>query len=118
VLVLSEGKGADKASSITPTYFWYEVTSIRVVRQALNNPKQQDPSTRLPATTNAGAIIGVIPSAFKVHTLPLFLEGPVRQLKITGSVSERRQIYHAVRSSALYDHKLQMFAISASLAGK
>ena len=46
--------------------------------------------------------------AFKLHTLPLFLEGPVRHMKVIESLEERREVYRKVKSSNLYDAALQM----------
>lgn len=37
-----------------------------------------------------------LPRTFKQISLPLFLEGPTRQLKITNDINEKRKIYYAV----------------------
>jgi len=80
--------------SVVPTYFTFEVTE-RETRDG-----------------------GVQVNAFKAHTLPLFLEGPVRHLKTIPSLEERRSVHEAVKASELYDKKLKMYAISGSLAGQ
>ena len=49
-----------------------------------------------------------------VREVPYFLEGPVRYLKLkTGK--RKRQIYEQVRHSDLYDEKLSMYKVNASL---
>jgi hypothetical protein len=52
--------------------------------------------------------------SFKPVPLPLFLEGPVRQMKIlTGT--DAAKLHKAVRDSHLYDDKLGMYRVNASL---
>ncbi len=47
--------------------------------------------------------------------LPVFLEGPVRQMKVLPK-AEAQKLYEAVRASELFDHKLGMYRVNASLA--
>ncbi len=76
---------------ICPTYFTYEVTDYEEVAEGIN-PKQ-----------------------FKVKSVPLFLEGPVRYLKLQGSVSQKRQLYKEIKNSTLYDGPLKMYKVNESL---
>lgn len=54
--------------------------------------------------------------AFQPVPLPLFLEGPVRQMKVLNSKEEALKLHKNVRDSDLYDVKLGMYRINASLA--
>ncbi|MFO7583090.1 MAG: carboxyl transferase domain-containing protein, partial [Anaerolineales bacterium] len=52
--------------------------------------------------------------SFRPVPLPLFLEGPVRQMKVLAG-AEARKLHETVRASALYDRKLGMYRVNASL---
>lgn len=54
----------------------------------------------------------LIPSA-----LPLFLEGPVRYLKLALSQDEKNEVFDRVQNSGLYDRKLHMYKVNESLNG-
>jgi hypothetical protein len=58
----------------------------------------------------------VRPQAFKRHDLPLFLEGFVHALRVSGGSSEAKSLYKAVRSSELYDRNLGMYKVNADLS--
>ncbi|MBO5473956.1 MAG: hypothetical protein J6A08_09255 [Lachnospiraceae bacterium] len=77
---------------ICPTYFAYDVTEY---------------------TEDAE---GIHPTHFAVKRIPLFLEGPVRYLKLNSSMAEKEKLYAAVKNSDLYDEKLKMYKVNASLA--
>ncbi len=51
---------------------------------------------------------------FKAQPLPTFLEGPVRRLRTLDS-TEAGGLYQKLRKSALFDRKLNMFRLNASL---
>jgi hypothetical protein len=106
VLKLMEDKvraGVAKAVNVTgggsPSYFYHEVTKF----STYNCSYSPD-------------LIMAKPLQFKMHTVPLFLEGPTRQMKITPTLEQRRHLYQSVKSSPLYDSALRMFALSESLA--
>lgn len=84
-------KAADRGKGISPAYFYYEVTSYR---------KDEE---------------GIHPTAMKQHMLPYFLEGPVRHLKLSSGIEEKRALYEKVKSSELYDRKLGMYKVNASI---
>ena len=88
-------RGVEKACAmsggICPTYFSYEVT----------NYKEEDG--------------GIMPLDFEVGEVPLFLEGPVRYLKLDQAMSKKRKLYEQVKASDLYDDKLSMYKVNASL---
>ena len=83
---------------VAPTYWIFTVTAFE----------------RLGGTDALGRAF-VKPLAFAPKSVPLFLEGPVRQMKTLGSVGERRAVYDAVKASALRDESLKMYKISAPL---
>jgi len=91
-------------TGISPSYFYYESVDHRIVSNL---------SIPLPPGTQPK----VLPVKFKLHTLPIFLEGPVRHMKITSDIDELRNVYNLVKSSGLYDKPLQMFMLSESLEG-
>lgn len=84
-------KAVEYSNGICPTYFTYEVTDYE------ENEK------------------GLIPKSFEVQKVPYFLEGPVRYLKLNRSLEEKENLYRAVKSSDLYDRKLKMYKVNASL---
>ncbi len=84
-------KAKAKENGILPTYFTYEMKQF---------------------TEDNGDII---PEHFEVKGVPLFLEGPVRLLKLEGEGDEKEQLYNRVKDSNLYDKKLQMYKVNASL---
>ena len=88
--------GIDKAcamegTGICPTYFSFEVTDYTEDEE------------------------GICPKHFAIKQVPLFLEGPVRFLKLDKSVEEKKKLYDAVKNSDLYDTKLSMYKVNASL---
>lgn len=87
--------GIEKACKISgkicPTYFTYEVTKYN---------ESED---------------GICPLEFKVQTVPYFLEGPVRYLKLEMKIKKKQELYHNIKNSDLYDKKLSMYKVNASL---
>lgn len=106
MLTKMEGKvwqGISKAisyspSGLTPTYFYYDVADYSVTT---------NPSKNVPVVT---------PKKFEVRTLPLFLEGPTRYMKVIDGLSQRKELYELVKRSPLYDSALKMYTLSESLA--
>lgn len=58
---------------------------------------------------------GILAKSFEVITIPSFLEGPVRYLKLDIPMEKKQALYHAVKTSDLYDDKLEMYKVNASL---
>lgn len=89
-------RGIEKACAledgICPTYFTYEVKEF---------------------TEDAE---GIYPKHFVVKKVPLFLEGPVRFLKLHNGMDVKKKLYTNVKNSDLYDDKLNMYKVNASLA--
>ena len=84
-------KAVEIGKGICPTYFYYEVKDYE---------KQED---------------GIEVKEFRLVTMPYFLEGPVRYLKLEQSREEKKELYQAVKASNLYDRKLKMYKINESL---
>ncbi len=89
-------RGIQKACAmeggICPTYFIYQAEDYR-----------QDEE-------------GIYPLHFEVKRTPLFLEGPVRFLKLENDREIKSGLYQRVKESGLYDKKLEMYKVNASLA--
>lgn len=60
---------------------------------------------------------GPMPAALAPTPLPLFLEGPVRWLKLDWPRREKTELARRVKESALYDRELGMYKVNASLTG-
>ncbi len=58
----------------------------------------------------------ITPVNLRVTDLPLFLEGPVRYLKLPMEQEKKRALYDKVKHSGMYDDKLCMYKVNASLA--
>ncbi len=67
----------------------------------------------LDETDSAGRPLIAVKS-FKPAPLPAFLEGPVRQMKVLAR-DEAAKLHQAVRASELFDRKLGMYRVNASL---
>lgn len=85
-------KAIQYGKGMCPTYFSYELSEYEETKK------------------------GIIPKKFDVVVMPYFLEGPVRYMKLDLSHGERRDMYHKVKSSNLYDKKLKMYKCNESLA--
>lgn len=83
----------DQAGGISPSYFYYDCVNT------VNDTK------------------GVHCLEFKQRTLPLFLEGPVRHMKVETNPEEYMKTYTHVKESGIYDKKLKMYMLSESLQG-
>ena len=86
-------KACAREEGICPTYFTYEVTRYE---------ESED---------------GIMPLDFEAGRVPLFLEGPVRYLKLEQPMLKKRRLYEQVKGSDLYDGVLSMYKVNASLEG-
>lgn len=84
-------KACEMGGGICPTYFTYTVTSYREDGEE------------------------ICPLDFEVQPVPLFLEGPVRYLKLDNPLAAKKKLYEQVKCSDLYDRKLSMYKVNASL---
>lgn len=81
---------------IIPTYFSYEVTSWDIVLEEGEEPE-------------------ILPLAFRLVEIPGFLEGPVHLMKLLNTPEERKELYGRIKTSGLYDEKLEMYKVNMSL---
>ena len=100
--IASFGFGDDGTSGIPATFFAYEITEWE------KNGNTDD--VGLPC---------VDAKSMKVIKFPLFLEGPVRYMKVIKDDKDRMMdIYERVKASGLRDTGLDMYYLSASLEGQ
>jgi hypothetical protein len=90
------GLGIEKAmvyssTGICPTYFAYELIDY-----------EEEGSK-------------IYPKKFQVNPMPEFLEGPVRYMKLLQAADSKKKLYRLIKSSDLYDKKLYMYKVNASL---
>ena len=89
--------GIEKAKTfhdgLIPTYFTFSAADVTVAED------------------------GPMPGTLTPTALPLFLEGPVRYLKLPLPDEEKLQLHTLVTESGLYDRKLRMYKVNESLSG-
>jgi hypothetical protein len=97
-------RAVEMNDGIPPTYFAYNVTDYDFIADADGEPRrdgQDRPYVRI--------------NQFEPTVLPLFLEGPVHALKVQPDVASARDLYERIKASDLYDRKLGMYKVNASL---
>jgi hypothetical protein len=87
---------------IPPTYFVYQVEEYEEIRDSDN------------AIEDETSVVHFKAKKFKAIVLPLFLEGPMRALKILPPEAAA-ELYQRVRGSDLFDRRLKMYKVNASL---
>ncbi len=99
-------KAMDKSltygDGIYPTYFTYKAAKYEMA-DGKKNP--------------VNGYRNVTVAEFECCPLPLFLEGPARILKTIGERDKALELYNAIRSSDIFDAKLEMYKTSVSLEG-
>jgi len=89
-------------NGIPPTYFTYQVDEHEEIR-ILDGANEKE-----------SKVVHFRAKKFKPAVLPLFLEGAVRALKVTPPEAAA-QLFQQVRASDLFDRKLKMYKVNASL---
>jgi hypothetical protein len=84
-------KAVELSDGIAPAYFTYEIDDYECKKN------------------------GIIPKHFTMVKVPYFLEGPVRYFKLGNDVEAKRNMYSKIKNSDLYDEKLSMYKVNASL---
>ncbi|MNO67774.1 hypothetical protein D3C76_585850 [compost metagenome] len=95
---ISLGKG------LTPTYFAYDAVEFDPVVNEQGEPE-----------ISGYGLPKVLVRKFEVRPLPYFLEGPARWMKTLNNHEDAKAAYSTIRSSELYDTKLNMYKTSVSL---
>lgn len=85
-------KAYNEKSGVYYSYFINEVKEYEVIQDGFIKPK-----------------------SFIQKKLPLFLEGQVHALRLAQNKKEAKKIYSGTKSSELYDRKLKMYKVTASL---
>jgi hypothetical protein len=100
--------GIDRAlktsGGFPPTYFTYEADDFEYLLDDEGQELKDDDGRPLVRVLH-----------FRQKTLPIFLEGSVRYLKITDDRQHAREIYKKVKESSLFDQKLKMYKTNVSL---
>jgi hypothetical protein len=89
---------------IPPTYFAYTVNDYELIADASGEPRCDKQGRRY-----------IRARGFEPALLPLYLEGPVHALKVKPDVASARELYAKIKTSDLYDRKLGMYKVNASL---
>ncbi|MDP2921042.1 MAG: hypothetical protein Q8O12_01550 [Candidatus Omnitrophota bacterium] len=92
-------KAYDPVKKVYTTYFINEVVKYELLNRA----------------DSVKGMSLVRPLAFKSIRLPLFLEGPVRALKVEDDLGKARSMYEAIKNTELYDAGLKMYKINEPL---
>jgi len=96
-------KATDNGHNIVSSYFRYEVLEYDLVYE---NDNQKLSNRGLP---------WIEVKKFKRVDLPLFLEGPVHYLRNLPSQDVAKDLVNNIRKSGLFDKKLNMYKVNASL---
>lgn len=99
-------KSKKDGSDIPGTYFFHTVTSHELLASE-GNPSQ--------AKLNSRGFPCYKANAFELFHLPLFLEGPVHYLRCRPDQKTANAVAQQIRKSGLYDTKLHMYKVNASL---
>jgi hypothetical protein len=97
-------KALDIGDGLYPTYFYYHATAFENIMDAEGLQKynnQMKPYVKV--------------KSFQRIDLPLYLEGPTKAMKTLSSIEKRKELYVKIKSSDLYDPKLKMYKVNASL---
>ncbi|MBI4707127.1 MAG: cellobiose phosphorylase [Candidatus Omnitrophica bacterium] len=85
-------KGLDKKINIYCSYFFHEVTEYETISEHSFKPKK-----------------------FTQKRVPHFLEGQMHALRLSEDKKTAQQLYKATKNSELFDKKLKMYKVTASL---
>jgi len=85
-------KAFNQAQGVYRSYFINEVTQYDLVKEHCVKPKK-----------------------FTQRPAPLFLEGQMHGLRLSGGLEEATHLYQATKKSELFDKKLKMYKVSACL---
>jgi hypothetical protein len=97
-------RAVEMNDGIPPTYFAYTVTDYDLIVDANGEPRRDEQDRPY-----------VRAKRLEPTVLPLFLEGPVHALKVQPDVASARDLYAKIKASDLYDRKLGMYKVNASL---
>ncbi len=96
-------KAYEMGNGLLPTYLYFKAAKYEFLTD--NKEKQ--------LLKNGKPLVKV--TEFKHSTLPLFLEGQVKLMKVQSSLHEAANLYKKVKKSPLFDRKLKMYRINELL---
>ncbi|MBN1949086.1 MAG: hypothetical protein JW784_05040 [Candidatus Cloacimonetes bacterium] len=102
-------KAWDHESNVISTYFINEVTDYEEIKISAQKGKTR-------TKCNQKGLVCFRPLKFRQTALPLFLEGPVHYLRCLPPGTKAASLINNIRYSGLYDQKLKMYKVNASLA--
>jgi hypothetical protein len=97
-------RAVDMNGGIPPTYLAYTLTDYALIPDANGEPRLDEQGRPY-----------VRAKRFEPTVLPLFLEGPVHALKVQPDRATARELHAKIKASDLYDGKLGMYKVNASL---
>ncbi|MBN1268819.1 MAG: cellobiose phosphorylase, partial [Kiritimatiellae bacterium] len=101
-------RARDRKTGLVRTYFINQVTAYELITAPGGNGKKKP-------RTNPRGLPCFRAKKFKQVALPLFLEGPVHDLRVERDPTRARAMARAVRASGLFDRKLRMYKVNESL---
>lgn len=99
----------DSDGKIPSTYFRHNVTAHEIL-------KIQNDNGDMVTRTNAKGQACFKALSFEILHLPYFLEGPVHYLRNRPPMNQAQKLVENIRNSDLFDTKLRMYKVNASLA--
>jgi hypothetical protein len=105
----SISKAIDDDTGIPGTYFYHEVLDHQIIDSL------DDPGTKHPKLNGRGFPCYQA-NSFKLVRLPLFLEGPVHYLRTLPNLERAQQLARNIKTSGLFDKKLEMYKVNAELS--
>lgn len=117
----------DPATGLIHTYYTHEPAAGTAARfspastaAAAARPASQWHGPEVPPAAEEGQAGGLtvadLPTRWRAQALPLYLEGQVHLLRLLNDPAAARHVYRAVRGSDLFDKRLAMYKLNASLA--
>jgi len=85
-------KGFDRKNNIYYSYFFHDVTEYETISEHSFKPKR-----------------------FNLKRIPYFLEGQMHALRLSENISTTLKLHKATKNSELFDKKLKMYKVTASL---
>jgi hypothetical protein len=96
-------KAWDSKTGVMQTYFEYVPQEYEIMRENGQEKKNRHGETHIHV------------KSFKRQPLPIFLEGPVHYLRVLQQRDKAKEIHGRVLASDLYDKKIKMLKLNASL---
>ena len=103
-VVLGIERSMELSPGVPPTYLKYRAKDAEEILGEYGQPVRDDQGRPY-----------VKVNRFEAEPLPPFLEGPVHALKVQPDIASARSLFQQVKESDLFDRKLGMYKVNASL---